>query len=367
MKILKETYKTEELREDGIFYIKEVERDLYTWTLGERTEQEQEYIEKHINKALQVLKSIAYPHQHRKFLERELIGSISIEDSRTTSAYFRRPYNKEDNYKFTLGINKKYLKNMYKRKYNKELIESLMHEFIHAYCYYHTRIGESNIVGELDWHGDVSPIFISVITWINQQFNNKGINYHIELNGCLERDFVVDKEKKWTGCYQKELYKKISSCKNFHELTVTLFDYQIKFRDKLEKYIINFYKKHSKEKYKGIKMFRLLNFRFDKENNSISSNEIDYKKMKIRKNGEEIEAIHETNCINIGLDLDIFEDSKYWNFDYVIGYLLKENYVEDIEEADDYELNRYLKNDLDEEVEREILDVEIIDLDKKTA
>lgn len=284
--------------EEGIVRVTQKERECSVYRLVELSQEQQDYIMKHINKAQDILRKTALRYARTSFID---LGEVFIfvDDS-----YAHRACVKEcKDGIIKLNINKDFLEHMYKRKYNKKLLETLMHEMIHIFC-------KDWYKRDYDWSHDSSFVFCTIVNWFNHQFNGK---YHIGLNGTLERDYKFN---------QSFLKDKINNGISFEELRVLLYGMVIEteneLKDTLEELV-------SKERYNadGIRQLTLL--LMDYESESFTRCEVEYIKLPV--NGEEI--IVEVNNIYLAQDVNCKVEEDEYSIKNLIKYMLDEEYCEE--------------------------------------
>ncbi|WP_195970429.1 hypothetical protein [Clostridium thermobutyricum] len=155
--------------------------------------EKQKYLERHIKKADLELRNIAFPNSKRNF-QNDSKTKYVIEYKEGCLGYYRASTN-------TIAVDPKYFKNMYRHKYNKDLISTLQHEMIHKYIDYNI---DSSI---LVYWNDNSPAFLSILAY----FNNRGCNIYA--------NYKYDKIFKR---YNKSIYNLAITCKTFMELQIKL-------------------------------------------------------------------------------------------------------------------------------------------------
>ncbi|MGG7149658.1 hypothetical protein ACQPUR_03240 [Clostridium neonatale] len=304
MRIEKEIYRVEEKIKEGYYRIEDKERNLKVWKLEELEQKEREYITKHINKANDLLRKISTPYSRGNFVYPNIFY-VEISDS----IYSNGSIFKRDNNMIELRINTSYLEKIYKRKYNKRLLETIMHELIHMY---------TNIIfdhnGVCKYSHDSSPIFCAIVMWFDKQFKGE---YHIGLNGHLGRFFKL---------YQPQLYKKINDGISWDELIITLIDFKDKLEKQLSKYSKDYITKYSKQTEeqktrgeKDILMKNLFICNFNGENETNSYCNVHYYGViqGIKK------IVLEENTVYLGLDANPYDDEVN-NIRNQLDYILNE-------------------------------------------
>lgn len=318
MKIVKEKYEEEIRIDDCHCEIVEKERDIKLYELNECSKADIEYITKHLNKAQDILRKASMRYMRREFVDSDDIDVRVYNSYNALACVGRCRTEKKDYY---ININKSFLFAKYKRKYDKEFLETLMHELIHIYCMeWFTR--DKNF----DWSADSSFVFCTIVSWFNKNLNNK---YKISLNNNLEYGY---------GLYHKQLLEKINDGFTFNLLRSKLYECVIRTENKLK----NIQKEISVKRVS--KNFgKMLLFEPDYKNNNSSYAEVYYYKVK-DKDGNWVYL--EKNTVYLGLDINILEDEEDWSIDGIMNYIL-DNEAEE---------NRYFMNCME--------DAEILELPK---
>lgn len=138
-----------------------------------------EYLIKHVNKVDKIMRKAAFPYKRDNFVPLNII-EFEIEESNERLGYAQ----KINHCKYRIGINKKYFNNKYKRRYNKELLNTLAHEFIHIYTILWHDMKTQNI--KLNYSEDSSPIFCAYVIWFNRHTDLK-----IKMNNNLYKAFYI--------------------------------------------------------------------------------------------------------------------------------------------------------------------------------
>lgn len=139
----------------------------------------QEVLQKLLGKELKRLKRYCFPYKHRKFLQCdvEIVESNELDDdedkstNRTTlGSYQTIEGEKEYECSHKISISSKILsdyiiagrcQDFYSRYRRRQVVNTVRHEVVHAFCYerYHDMFSIKN------QHHDASPIFLSVLYW----------------------------------------------------------------------------------------------------------------------------------------------------------------------------------------------------------
>lgn len=285
------------------YSITEVEQEIEYYKLEELSEDKQKYILRHMNRAEEILRKTAFTYKRRNFININRLNVIIDTHPDRCGGYLDS--------KNELYISSKYLENMFKRKYNKRFLETLMHEFIHCY------VAKQLDFNKYDNYKDCTFTFCSIVLW----FSNK-TDYSISLNGTLSRDF-----KTW----QPELHKLIKEGCNFYQLESKLIDGQIQMRDKIEDWNKTILKEDAEQlgidRQVGKTEFtnRFNWIYYNTENESITSNETNYVRQLMNFNGKDLTLLVETNKIALGLDFNPFLDSNDdWGCDSILNWNLCE-------------------------------------------
>ncbi|CAI3673870.1 hypothetical protein CNEO4_620025 [Clostridium neonatale] len=324
MRIEKEIYKVEEKIKEGYFKIIEKQHDIEVYNLEELTADQQQYIKRHLDKANDILRKTARKYSRNIFVNLDKLD-ITTSYTKDSLAYVKK-YSSENAKAIgkptRLNINTKYLDNMFKRKYNKELLGSLMHELIHIYV-------ADWFDGKYTYSRDCSPVFCAIVIWFNKQLVGK---YHIGLNGDLETCFSLN---------QKKIDKEIKNNITWNGLISLLLNYTTLLPKKLDEY-----NKQLIEKYFGIAkdiyfMKSVYFLDFNTENGSSSYCDVHYYGVNLTDPNKTF-CTFEDNKITLGVDLDVFiPDDNMWSIKRTLDYILAEEIDEETGEKYEPEDGRY--------------------------
>ena len=165
----------------------------------------EEYLERHINKALNDMRKVVFPGHLKSVFEKSFINKadvdFKIENTADCLGYFSREN------KPTIVVSSRYFTKINNR-YNKDLLAVLRHEILHYYIYKHIE-SKHTVIKNLST--DNSIIHTALCKW----FTNKGLitvsngtldNFNNIFNGWIDTE-LDNKFRRFVFLLEENLYK----------------------------------------------------------------------------------------------------------------------------------------------------------------
>lgn len=176
-----------------------------------------EYLEKYAKLSRGILNKVVYNDSVKTVID----GNINVLSwSKENNKCIRGTFWENNNH---ITVNEDMI-NDDRKSENKELIEVLLHEYIHSYVYNNKEL--SKLVGA---YKDESPIFQTIVTWFNIQFEKNNLDYYIKSNV----KGGINLYEQYKEFHKDELYLLARNIDDFDEVITNLVEWVEEVRKRM--------------------------------------------------------------------------------------------------------------------------------------